>query len=117
MSPDPDSGEMDADRRNLFRRLSDAEIQDEVHDLRTRVSRLEEHSAQVMRLPEAVAELRGALETLTDLVTSRFDGIAPGVEKASSVRTAVQFAGAVLVPIIVALIGGYVLIKTAGVAK
>lgn len=114
MSTDPDSEAVDADRRSLFRRLSDAEIQDEVHDLRTRVQRLEDHAAQVLKLPEAVAELGGALEVLTKLVTSRFDGIEPGVEKASSVRTMISFAASVLVPIVVALIGGYVLVKTAG---
>jgi phage-related minor tail protein len=114
VSPNPDHEMPDDDRRSMFRRLSDAELQREVHDLRTRVSRLEEAREQVMKLPEAVSELRGALEVLTDLVTSRFDGITPAVEKASSVRTAIQFAGAVLVPIIVALIGGYVLIRTGG---
>lgn len=103
------------DRRSIFRRMSDAELQDEIHDLRTRVGRLEENAAQVLKLPDAVAELRGALEVLTDLVTSRFDGMAPAVERASSIKTAIQFASVVLVPILVALIGGYVLIKT-GVA-
>lgn len=112
MSPDPDRDVPDADRRSMHRRLSDAEIQDEIHDLRTRVGRLEEARDQVMKLPQAVAELRGALEVLTDLVTMRFDGIAPAVEKASSLKTAVQFAAIVLVPILVALIGGYALIKT-----
>lgn len=112
MSPEPDQP-VDDDRRSMFRRMSDAELQDEIHDLRTRVQRLEDHAAQVLKLPEAVAELRGALMELSKLVTLRFDGIEPGVEKASSVRTAIQFAGAVLVPIIVSLIGGYVLIKTA----
>jgi ribosomal protein L29 len=102
----------DEDRRSTFRRMSDAELQDEIHDLRTRVCRLEEARDQVMKLPEAVSELRGALEVLTDLVTGRFDSLVPAVEKASSLKTAIQFAGVVLVPILVALIGGYVLLKT-----
>lgn len=106
----------DDDRRNIFRRMSDAELQEEIHDLRTRVSRLEEVRDQVMKLPEAVSELRGALDVLTDLVTSRFDGMAPAVEKAAGIRTAIQFSAAVLVPILVALIGGYVLLK-AGVPR
>lgn len=97
--------------RRAVRALDDAELRDAVHDLATRVERLEENADRLSKVPDAVAELKGAVQTLSSLVVTRFDGLQPSVEKAASLKTAVQFAAIVLVPILVALIGGYVALK------
>jgi hypothetical protein len=67
---------------------------------------------------ESVGELRGKLAVieaqiinLTTLVSTRFDGIDVGVERASGIKTAITFASVVIVPILVALLGGYFLLR------
>lgn len=102
----------DGDERRYVRALSDAELQEEVHDLRERVGRLEENSDRLAKLPDAVAELTGTVRTLTQLVTGRFDHIDESVEKVTGVKTAITFASVVIVPIIIALLGGYFALKT-----
>jgi hypothetical protein len=89
----------------------DERIFKEVKELRRRVEELEEDRDKLLNLPEALAEVKGMVVTLQGLITSGFDGIKPGIEKASSVKTAITFASVVLVPIIVALIGGYFVLQ------
>lgn len=84
--------------------------------LRERIEDLEDEREAIKELPQAVAELHGAVGVLQSLVTSRFDGIEPKVDKAASLRTALQFAAVVIVPVLVALIGGYFALK-AGLAS
>jgi hypothetical protein len=102
------------ERRRFLRRMTDDELQGVVHDLAERVETLEEERDRLKLLPDAVAELKGAVQTLSGLVTLRFDGLQGPVEKAASVKTAVQFAAIVLVPIIVALLGGYFALRAGG---
>lgn len=96
--------------------MTEEEIQHTVLDLKQRVEELEEEREKLRQLPEAVAELKGMVVTLSGMVTTRFDGIQPSVEKAASVKTAIQFASVVIVPILLALIGGYFALKS-GTAK
>jgi uncharacterized small protein (DUF1192 family) len=96
------------DRRG---RLTEEDLVEVVHELRERVGLLEAEGDRLAKLPDAVAELKGAVQTLSSLVITRFDGIQGPVEKAASLKTAVQFTAIVLVPIIVAIIGGYVALR------
>lgn len=96
--------------------MTENEIQQRVDQLAHTVEELQEEHDRLRQLPDAVARLEGAVQTLSSMVTNRFDGIQAPVEKAASVKTAIQFAAVVLVPILVALIGGYVALK-AGVDK
>lgn len=90
--------------------MTDDEIRREVHDLRERVSDLEDETDALKRVPEAVAELTGAVKVLKDLVV-KVDNGATRIERASSMKTALQFAAVVIVPILVALLGGYFVIR------
>lgn len=83
-------------------------------DLRQEILGLKEHvedqDAELERLrglPEAIAELKGVISNLQQLVLTRFDTVDKGVERASSLKTAVQFAAVIVVPVVIAIIGGY----------
>lgn len=73
-------------------------------DLEERVARLEATTADLRALPEQLAEVKGALEVVRRMVA---DQVIPGVEKPSKFDHSqmIQFAGIVLVPVIIALIG------------
>lgn len=97
--------------------MTDDEIKREVNDIadqveanRRRIEELEEETEALSRVPEAVAELKGAVLTLSGLVNRVSNG-ADRIEKANSVKTAIQFAAIVIVPILVALLGGYFVIR------
>lgn len=92
------------------------EVVKEISDLRERVEDLEDEADTLKRLPEALAELRGMVKALKDVVV-KIDGGADRIERANSLKTAVQFAAVVIVPILVALIGGYFLVKSQGVSS
>ena len=55
--------------------------------------------------------LRGQINTLTALTRAGFTNVDGGLERAAGIRTAITFASVVIVPILVALIGGYFVIK------
>lgn len=97
--------------------MSEDELQAEVHDLRERVERIEANSDRLSKLPDAVAELSGAVKLLTDIVTGGFDKVDQEVQDATGIKTAIQFASVVIVPIILALIGGYFALRTGVEAK
>jgi hypothetical protein len=80
------------------------EILDRIDDLEAEIKRL-------IELPERLAELRGEVKSLRALVINRADSIQSGVDKAANIKTAIQFAAVVLVPILVALIGGYFVLR------
>lgn len=102
----------DGKERRYVRRMSEAEIQAEVHELRERVERIEENADRLDKLPDAVAKLAGTVEVLTEIITGRFDKVDEHVQEATGVKTAITFASVVIVPIILALIGGYIALKT-----
>lgn len=80
-------------------------------DLRETHERLEdaENRIQVFEgLLGAVATLDGKVDVLMDLCR----GLDGKTDKLSSLKTAVQFAAVVVVPILVALIGGYFLLRS-----
>jgi hypothetical protein len=102
------------ERRNFYRRLSDQEVHDEVMRLGEQVDTIETELKALNSLPEqqyeqneAISAIRGALETLTAIVTARFNQIQPKVEEAAGIKTTIQYMALVLVPILVALLGGY----------
>lgn len=105
------------ERRHYLRRMTDDELQEEVHDLRGRVEALEEVHDRLQKLPDAVAELTGTVKTLTTMVTSRFDHVDQGVDRASGIKTAITFASVVIVPILIALIGGYFALRSGAGTK
>lgn len=87
-----------------------------VAELARRVRHLEEQLMDMAGLPDAVARVEGALETLTRLVGEKLTTVQQAAEKATSVKSAIMFVSVVLVPILVALIGGYFVLK-AGAAR
>lgn len=88
----------------------------EIHELKERVESLEEDREEIKQIPLAISELKGQVNTLHSLLVVKLEGVQSGVEKATSVRTAIQFASVVLVPILVAILGGYFALR-AGVTK
>jgi hypothetical protein len=87
------------------------EAEREIRELKERVEDLENEREAIKQLPHAVAELHGAVDTLRDIVIGKLDTIGGSVERVSSIKTAIQFAALVIVPILVALIGGYFALK------
>lgn len=85
-----------------------SEIAGDLHRLRADVDELR-------GVREDVADVKRSVATLSALVLSRLDGIEQGVERPTrlDLKTIVQFASLVLVPICVALIGAYVALKGA----
>lgn len=83
-----------------------------IQELLERIEDLENEREAIKELPEAVAQLRGSVETLQTLVVAQ----SQKVTKATSWSTALQFAAVVIVPLMIALIGGYFALKTAGVS-
>lgn len=96
--------------------MTDDDLRKKVEALAQEVDDLREQQERLTTLPDAVAKLHGTVETLQALVMSRFDRVDGGVEKAASIRTAITFASVVIVPILVAIIGGYFALK-AGLAS
>lgn len=90
---------------------SDEELRAEVSELSKKVEDLQEESDRLRGLPDAVAELKGTIATLQQLVLGRFDQVQAGVDKSSSIKTAIQFAAVLVVPILIAIIGGYFALK------
>jgi hypothetical protein len=71
------------------------------------------------RFESSIGELRGrmiALDSELSRLMERIDRLAvPEPDKHSGLKTAVTFASLVIVPILVAILGGYFALKTAGV--
>lgn len=91
------------------------EVAAQLEEVAERVSDVEEAQNRIEALPSAVSELKGMVTILQTAVTNGFDGVQKPLQAAadsSSVKNAVQFAAVVLVPLLVALIGAYVAIKT-----
>jgi SNF family Na+-dependent transporter len=99
---------------------------DEIREIRDRLEDVENWVEALRLLPERMSEVKGQtsrelgeltgkLEALSAQINAmmttmntRFNGVDKGVEKVASFKTAVTFASVVLVPIVVALIGGYI---------
>lgn len=86
-------------------------VERKVDELVERVEDLENERETIKHLPHAFAKLAGTVDTLKDLIIERFDRVDGGVEKATSLKTAIQFAAVLLLPILLALIGGYFTLK------
>lgn len=98
-------------------------LQDRVERIRRDVSKMDN---DIDGLREDVAEQNGKISTvllmmqgLTESVIhlredldKSFKDVNSTVEKASSIKTAIQFASVVIVPILVAVIGGYFALKS-----
>jgi uncharacterized protein YoxC len=97
----------------VARRLD--EIAGQLEDVSERVEDLENEHEAIKNIPNAVSELKGMVTVLQAAVTNGFDGVQKPLQEAaesSSTKNAIQFAAIVIVPILVALIGAYVAIKT-----
>jgi hypothetical protein len=96
------------------------ELESKVADLVGRVEDLENERDAIKNLPGAVATIAGQVQVLHDIVIQGFDGHKRVIEsedgqtiqKANSWDTAIKVAAGVVVPLLVALIGGYVLLRT-----
>lgn len=95
--------------------MTEDDLRAEVAELRDRIEVLEHEQEKLARLPDAVAELKGMVATLSSMITNRFDTVDQSVDKAAGIKTAITFMSVVMVPILVALIGGYFALR-AGVA-
>lgn len=91
----------------------DEELAREVRSLAERIADLEEDRDRLKGMPEAVAEIKGMVTALSGMVQSGFKSVGEGVDKAAGVKTAITFAAVVIVPILVAIIGGYFAFKSA----
>lgn len=80
-------------------------------DIENRVEDLENTQEAIGSLPSEVAALKGMVEVLQTLVLAQ----SQKVSEATGWKTAVQFAAAVIVPLLVSLIGGYFVLKAAGI--
>lgn len=87
----------DGDRRRL------KELLDRVEDL-------EDERLAIKELPDAVAHLAGQVEVLQALVLAQ----SQKVNDATGLKTALQFAAVIIVPLIVVLVGGYFTLRAAG---
>jgi uncharacterized protein YoxC len=76
-------------------------------DLAARVAKLEHELAELEELPQQVSELRGAISTLTQLVTKRFDH----VDERMSWRAVLTV---VVMPVVLAGLTGYFALRAAG---
>lgn len=90
----------------------DEDVKEVIKELKRRMKALEDEMLDLAGLPGAVERLEGVVDTLKEVVLKRLDGVHEGVEKAASLRSAITFASVVIVPILVALIGGYFVLKT-----
>lgn len=86
-------------------------MEERLDELEERVEDLENEREAIKQLPSQMALLKGAVEVLQALVLAQ----SQRVSKATSWTTAVQFAAVVIVPLLVALIGGYFVLKASGV--
>lgn len=91
------------------------DIHETLQELCNRMEMLEDEHDAIAKLPNEVAELSGKVDTLQTMLLARMDGVSTSVDKATSVKTAIQFAAVVVVPVLVALIGGYFALR-AGLA-
>lgn len=86
-----------------------------------RIKDLEDIAVVTDRLIERVGELSGKVDVLTTQLTQHLlnlkeavDHQSTSTDKLASWKTALQFAAAVVVPLLIALIGGYFALKAAG---
>lgn len=87
------------------------EVKRLAEELAERVEDLENEREAIKRLPTAVAELHGTVNTLKELVLKKLDGISETVTPGRW-DTLLKFAQFVIVPILVALITGWFLYKS-----
>lgn len=85
---------------------------EDLKEIMGRLDDLENERVAIKSLPDAVARLAGQVEVLIDLVT----GGNAKLEKATSFKSAIAFASVVIIPVLVAIIGGYFALKAAGAA-
>lgn len=85
------------------------EARELAHELAERVGDLENEREAIKNLPTAVAELHGAVTVLRELVLERIDGVSSKVDRLAKVEIILKY----LVPLIIALIGGWFAIKAA----
>lgn len=83
-----------------------------------RIEDLEDLAVVTNHLIERVGEIKGKLDLVADQVTAHLtrvekavNGVGTNVDKANSLKTALQFAAVIVVPVLVALIGGYFALK------
>lgn len=109
--------------------MSDEELSERIAAMEERINDICEdfkglrHDLKDLR--EDVHETSGKTDACLTMITNTArnvnaieqgqQGIKDGVDRASSVKTAIQFASIVLVPILVALIGGYFALKGAAI--
>lgn len=96
-----------------------ARLQKKVKELCERVEDLENERDAIKELPTAVAMLAGKVDTLRDIVLQGFDPrkktieTSEGdIEKASSWDVAFKVAVSFILPILLAIISGYFLLKS-----
>lgn len=99
----------------------DEEVRKQVAKNTARIEDLQDLAEVTDRLIERVGELSGQVELLATQLTQHLlnlknavDNQASSTDKLASWKTALQFAAAVVVPVLMALIGGYFALKAAG---
>jgi ABC-type transporter Mla subunit MlaD len=97
-----------------LRRLHDTvqQVCRDLDELRKQDENLRQAVEQLRVHVDTVQDMAIALEAKLDTVIRLSTGINGKAEKLSSFKTFAQFAGAVIVPILVAIIGVYIAIRT-----
>lgn len=97
------------------------ELKKQVDENSAKIRDLEDIAEVTDRLIERVGELSGKVDLLTTQLTTHLlnlktavDQQSSSTDKLASWKTALQFAAAVVVPLLIALIGGYFALKAAG---
>lgn len=93
------------------------ELRRQLDALLARMEALEKAQRESGSVREMVAEIKGQMTALQGIVEARFDQVDTGVSKASSWDTALKFAGVVVIPVLLTLIGGYIALKSGVQAK
>lgn len=73
-------------------------------------------SVKADALAEQLSDLKEVLSELREEINTRFDRVDGSTDKISSFKTAMQFASIIIVPVLLALIGGYFALKGAQVS-
>lgn len=103
--------------------MTDEDLRQEVEELASKVALMESEQERLKGIPDALSKLVGTVETLNGIVLARWGlkGVPPEqresvAQRASTADTLVKFSQFVLLPIVLALIGGYFALKAAGLS-
>lgn len=91
-------------------------LEEDVHEIRNLAMRVGENTATLNVLLKASSEVSGEISKLREDFNTKLKELTDAERRAPNWKTLVTFASTVVVPILLALIGGYFALKGAQVA-